>query len=184
MKRPILSVLFVAALLGVLVSSSSDHAVNGQTGVDSKQPLVRLQGIDHHYYDVVEMRGNVVLISFGATWCAPCSGELFALEELKHEYQGKPVKFFWVTVENEGQISDAGLKRYADQHKLSFPVLRDPTKTTLLQFSPKVRLPMIVLFDKDGHVDGPAQFGMSSDADNYKARMRERLDALLSPSTP
>ena len=184
MKRPILYVLFVAALLGVLVSSSSQHAVNGQTGADSKQPLVRLQGIDHHYYDVVEMRGNVVLISFGATWCAPCSGELFALEELKHEYQGKPVKFFWVTVENEGQISDAALKRYADQHKLSFPVLRDPTKTTLLQFSPKVRLPMIVLFDKDGHVDGPAQFGMSSDADNYKARMRERLDSLLSPSTP
>jgi peroxiredoxin len=183
MKRSILRVLLVAALLGGLAASFSRYAVNGQTGAESKQPVVRLQGIDHHYYDVMEMRGNVVLISFGATWCAPCSGELFALEELKHEYQGKPVKFFWVTVENEGQISDAGLKRYADQHKLSFPVLRDPTKTTLLQFSPRVRLPMIVLFDKDGHVDGPAQFGMSSDVDSYKERMRARLNALLSPSS-
>ena len=184
MKRRIPRVLFVAALLGALVSSSSLHAANGQTGSVSKQPLVRLQGIDRHFYDLVEMRGNVVLLSFGATWCAPCSGELIALEELKREYQGKPVKFFWVTVENDGQISDAGLKRYAEQHKLSFPVLRDPTKTTLLQFSPRVKLPMIVLFDKDGHLDGPAQFGMSSDADNYKARMRARLDTLLSASTP
>lgn len=179
MKRSILCVLFAPILLGVLFSSSSRYAVNGQTGTESKQPLIRLQGIDRHYYDLADMRGNVVLISFGATWCGPCSGELFALEELKHEYQGKPVKFFWVTVENDGQISDAGLKRYADQHKLSFPVLRDPTKTALLQFSPRVRLPMIVLFDKYGHVDGPAQFGMSSDADSYKAQMRVRLNRLL-----
>jgi peroxiredoxin len=179
MKRANLCALGVAALLNVLLFSDAPHTA-AQTG--AKEPLIRLQGIDRHYYDVAEMRGNVVLISFGATWCAPCSGELFALEALKREYQGKPVKFFWVTIENDGQISDAGLKRYADQHKLSFPVLRDPTKTSYLQFSPRVRLPMIVFFDKDGHLDGPAQFGMSSDADNYKTRMRARLDQLLSRS--
>lgn len=183
MKKSILSALFVAALLIGLHFSSWVITVNGQNGADSKQPLIRLQGIDQKFYDVAEMRGNVVLVSFGATWCAPCSGELFALEELKHEYQGKPVRFLWVTVENDGQISDSGLKRYAAQHKLSFPVLRDPTKTAYLQFSPRIRLPMIVLFDKDGHVDGPAQFGMSSDANTYKARMRARLDALLSPAS-
>jgi hypothetical protein len=58
--------------------------------------------------------------------------------------------------------------------------LRDPTKTTFLQFFPRVKLPMIVFFDKAGHLDGPAQFGMSSNADEYKTRMRTRLDTLLS----
>ena len=185
MKRMKPCLLFVAVLLAALLSSDTGQPVNGQTGAGTKQPLIRLQGIDRNYYDVAEMRGSVLLISFGATWCAPCSGELFALEELKREYQGKPVKFFWVTIENDGQISDSGLKKYADQHKLSFPVLRDPTKTVYLQFSPRVRLPMIVFFDKEGHLDGSAQFGMSSDVDNYKGRVRERLDTLLSPaSTP
>ena len=184
MKRTIPNFLLVAALLGALLSGAQP-TVNAQNGAESKQPLIRLEGIDHKFYDVAEMRGSVVLISFGATWCGPCSGELFALEELKHEYQGKPVKFFWVTVENDGQINDSGLKRYAVEHKLSFPVLRDPTKTAYLQFSPRLRLPMIVFFDKDGHLDGPAQFGMSSDANTYKARMRTRLDELLSQaSTP
>ena len=184
MKSAILRLLFVTALFGLLLSSSN-QSVSGQTGADSRPPLIRLQGIDHKFYDVAEMRGSIVLISFGATWCVPCSGELFALEELKHEYQGKPVKFFWVTIENDGQINDAGLKRYAAQHKLSFPVLRDPTKTAFLQFSPRVKLPLIVFFDKEGHLDGPAQFGMSSDAHTYKARVRARLDELLAQaSTP
>lgn len=184
MKNKILSIVFVAALFGVLLSSPQP-SVHGQAGADSKPPLIRLQGLDHKFYDVAEMHGSVLLISFGATWCGPCSGELFALEELTHEYRGKPVKFFWVTIENDGQINDAGLKRYVLQHKLSFPVLRDPTKTAFLQFSPRVRLPMIVFFDKDGHLDGPAQFGMSSDANTYKARMRTRLDELLAQaSTP
>jgi peroxiredoxin len=182
MKRTILKFLLVAALFGVLLSGAQPY-VSGQNGADSKQPLIRLEGVDHKFYDVAEMRGSVVLISFGATWCAPCSGELFALEELKHEYQGKPVKFFWVTIENDGQINDAGLKRYATQHKLSFPVLRDPTRTAFLQFSPRVKLPMIVFYDKDGHFDGPAQFGMSSDAKTYKARMRTRLDELLAQTS-
>ncbi len=185
MKRANLCLLLGAALLAALLFGDSPHSVNGQTGAAAKQPLVRLQGIDRHYYDVAEMRGSVVLISFGATWCAPCSGELFALQELTREYQGKPVKFFWVTIENDGQISDSGLKKYADQHKLSFPILRDPTKTVFLQFSPRVRLPMIVFFDKEGHLDGSAKFGMSSDVDNYKQQVRTRLDTLLSPaSTP
>ena len=182
MKRTSLKVLLVAALSGVLLSGSQP-LVSGQNGAESKQPLIRLEGIDHKFYDVAEMRGSVVLISFGATWCVPCSGELLALEELKHEYQGKPVKFFWVTIENDGQINDSGLKRYAAQHKLSFPVLRDPTKTAYLQFSPRIRLPMIVFFDKDGHLDGPAQFGMSSDAKTYKTRIRARLDELLSQAS-
>jgi cytochrome c biogenesis protein CcmG/thiol:disulfide interchange protein DsbE len=183
MKRANLCLLLVAALLAAVPSSATWQSANGQADAGPKQPLIRLQGIDRKFYDVAEMHGTVVLISFGATWCAPCSGELFALEELTHEYQGKPVKFFWVTIENDGQISDSGLKRYADQHKLSFPVLRDPTKTVFLQFSPKVRLPMIVFFDKGGRLDGPAQFGMSSDADNYKERVRARLDALLSQAS-
>ena len=73
MKRTILKVLFVAAWFGVL-QSGSQPLVNGQNGANSKQPLIRLEGIDHKFYDVAEMRGSVVLISFGATWCVPCSG--------------------------------------------------------------------------------------------------------------
>jgi hypothetical protein len=62
---------------------------------------------------------------------------------------------------------------------VSFPVLRDTAKMVFSEFSPRVRLPMIVLLDKDGRIDAPVQFGMRSPADAYKADLRARLNKLL-----
>jgi thiol-disulfide isomerase/thioredoxin len=125
-----------------------------------------------------------VLVSFGATWCAPCSTELRALEELLTEYRGQPVKFFWVSVERPEEVSNSALKRYARERKVSFPVLRDTGKMVFLQFSERVRLPMIVLLSKDGKVDAPVQFGMRAPAEAYKADMRARLNKLLAFPSP
>ena len=102
-----------------------------------------------------------------------------ALEELLREYREKPVKFFWVSVERPEEITNAALRRYAKERKVTFPVLRDTGKMVFLQFSPRVRLPMIVMLGKDGKVDAPVQFGMRSQLDAYKADMRARLNKLL-----
>ena len=145
-------------------------------------PLFKLQGVDGKIYDLAELRGHVVLVSFGATWCAPCTTELRALEQLLTEYRGKPVKFFWVSIEREGEVNDAKLRRYARERNLTIPVLRDTGKMVFTQFSNRVRLPMIVFLRKDGKVDAPIQFGMQSQPESYKADLRTRLNKLLAAS--
>jgi len=142
-------------------------------------PTLKLQGLDGKVYDLTEERGSVVLVSFGATWCPPCSAELRALEELLQEFHNKPVKFFWVSVERPEEATNASLKRYARERKVTFPVLRDTGKMVFLQFSSRMRLPMIVFLGKDGKVDAPVKFGMQTSADAYKADMRARLNKLL-----
>lgn len=142
-------------------------------------PLLKLQGLDGKVIDLSELRGSVVLVSFGATWCAPCSTELRALDEILSEYREKPVKFFWVSIERPEEITNAALRRYAKERKLSFPVLRDSAKMVFLQFTPRVRLPMILILGKDGKVDAPVQFGMRAPLDAYKDDMRARLNKLL-----
>ncbi len=166
---------FLAAVI-LLVTFGVSAA---QTRELPKDPLLKLQGLDGKVYDLSELRGSVVLVSFGATWCAPCSTELRALEELLGEYREKPVKFFWVSIERPEEVTNATLRRYAKERKLSFPVLRDTAKMVFLQFTPRVRLPMIVMLGKDGKVDAPVQFGMRAPLDAYKADMRARLDKLL-----
>jgi hypothetical protein len=49
-----------------------------------------------------------------------------------------------------------------------------------LQFADRVRLPMILMLNKDGKVVGPATFGVNSVPANYKADIRARLNKLLS----
>jgi peroxiredoxin len=167
--------LFVIGVLGAGLLP-----VSSQVKTVPAAPDMKLQGLDGRIHDMNDLRGNVVLVSFGATWCAPCSTELRALEELLAEYRGKPVKFYWVSVESSDQVTNAGLKRYAKERKVSFPVLRDTAKMVFSEFSARVRLPMIVLLSKDGRVDAPVQFGMRSPAEAYKADMRARLNKLLS----
>jgi peroxiredoxin len=166
--------LLAIAILGVVFLSASSQVKTAAT-----MPNMKLQGLDGRVYDINGLRGNVVLVSFGATWCAPCSTELRALEELLVEYRGKPVKFYWVSVESPDQVTNGALKQYAKERKVGFPVLRDTARMVFSQFSPRVRLPMIVLLGKDGRVDAPVQFGMRSPADAYKADMRARLNKLL-----
>jgi peroxiredoxin len=152
---------------------------SGQLQAVTSPPGLKLQGLDGQVYDLNDLHGNVVLVSFGATWCAPCSSELRALQELLGEYRNKPVKFYWVSIESPEQVNNGVLKRYAKERSVSFPVLRDTAKMVFSQFSPRVRLPMIVLLGKDGRVDAPVQFGMRSPPDAYKADMRVRLNKLL-----
>src|SRR5713101_7987176 len=170
---------FLIVLLAIGFLCVFSHPASGQIKTAAAEPKMKLQGLDGRVYDMADQRGNVVLVSFGATWCAPCTTELRALEELLTEYAGKPVKFFWVSVERPEEVSNSTLRRYAKDRKVSFPVLRDTARMVFLQFSPRVRLPMIVLLGKNGKVDGPAQFGMRSPAEAYKADMRARLNRLL-----
>lgn len=146
---------------------------------DAPAPSVRLKALDGKTYDTDEMRGEVVVVSFGATWCVPCVWELKAIEELKEEYAGKPVRFLWVSIEERERTTDRVLRRYAKSNRLTIPVLRDDDKRTFLQFSEVTRIPLVVFFDREGRYDAPAHRGMSSDITAYKQLVRKRVDALL-----
>ncbi len=167
-----------ALLISVFLIATSAVAM-AQAGTVPTDPSMKLQGLDGKVYDLADLRGSVVLVSFGATWCSPCTTELRALEQLLTEYRDKPVKFFWVSIEPRAEVSNGYLKQYAKERKLSFPVLRDDAKMVFSQFSSRVRLPLMILLNKDGKIDAPIKIGMQSQVDIYKADIRARLNKLL-----
>jgi thiol-disulfide isomerase/thioredoxin len=167
-------------LLSVLMACAPLLQARGAQPVreGDEEVSLKLKGLDGRSYDIKGMRGNVVLVSFGATWCQPCVAELRALEELKKEYSAKPVKILWINIEGDDEISDQGLREYVKKQKLTLPVLRDTAKLTYAQFSTRVRIPLVVFFDKNGNVVKPVRFGMAT-PEMYKTMVRERLDKLL-----
>ena len=140
----------------------------------------RLKGLDGKFYDTSEMRGDVLVVSFGATWCVPCAWEQVAVEELKVEYAGKPVRFLWVSIEDTKRVSNNILRHYVKERRMTVPVLRDPGGVALAQYERTgTRIPVVVFFDAGGHASGPAHKGMPQDITVYKQLVRERVNALL-----
>ena len=100
--------MLVAALLicSVTLLPHPARAQQAQQSSDEDEISINLKATDGRMYDLAKMRGNVVVVSFGATWCQPCAEELRALEQLRKEFEGKPVRFMWVSVEREEEASD------------------------------------------------------------------------------
>ena len=145
---------------------------------ERKEVGFRLKGLDGKIYDTAATKGEVWVVSFGATWCTPCTWELVAIEELKEEYAGKPVRFLWISIEDERRTPDGVLKKFAKQYRLTIPVLRDDG-VTFAQFSDSRRIPFVIFFDTEGRFAAPPHRGMASEPIQYKQMVRRRVDALL-----
>ncbi|HZT59550.1 MAG TPA: TlpA disulfide reductase family protein [Pyrinomonadaceae bacterium] len=175
----------VAAILVLtLLLAAPGSGAPAQQGIVTSNDVLKdagfkLKGLDGKFYDTSEMRGDVLVVSFGSTWCVPCISELVAIEELKEEYAGKPVRFMWVNIEDPRRTSNNILKYFVKEHRMTIPVLRDPGGEALGQYSSGTRIPVMVFFDRDGHVSAPVNHGMMQDITTYKQHLRERVNALL-----
>lgn len=150
---------------------------------ERKEIGFKLKAIDGKVYDTALTNGEVWVVSFGATWCTPCTWELVAIEELKEEYAKQPVRFLWISIEDEKRASNNLLKHYAKERRLTIPVLRDSDGEVFAQFSNSPRIPLVAFFDREGKFVAPAHRGMSQDIAEYKKLVRSRVDALLKAET-
>lgn len=75
----------------------------------------------------------VVVLTFGASWCAPCKKELPAYEKLARKYKGKKVVFLAVNID---QNKSKG-KKFMRQAKLkNVKALFDPKGSTIKSYDP------------------------------------------------
>ncbi len=168
-------------LLSVVIVAPSTATMQRQVAPPMARTNIgfKLKAIDGKVYDTSATGGEVWVVSFGATWCTPCTWELVAIEELKEEYANKPVRFLWISIEDERRASNNILKQYAKERRLTIPVLRDSDGAVFAQFSTTTRIPLVAFFDREGNFVAPAHRGMSSEISEYKKLVRGRVDALL-----
>jgi thiol-disulfide isomerase/thioredoxin len=162
MRTPFRVIFTVAFVLLALCCAQAQETAATAPAPDGEG--FRLKGLDGKFYDTSEMKGDVLVVSFGATWCVPCTWELVAIEELKEEYAGKPVRFLWVSIEETKRVSNNILRHYARERRMTVPVLRDPGGVALAQYDRvSTRVPVVVFFDREGRAQAPVQLGMSQD---------------------
>lgn len=67
-------------------------------------PEITLTGYDGREFRLSELRGQVVIVNFWASWCPPCREEAAYLEQTWRKYEGKAVVFVgvdWVDTKKE-----------------------------------------------------------------------------------
>lgn len=96
---------------------------------------------------LAEMRGEVVMINFWASWCGPCRQEMPILEELYSRYSRAGFTILGVNVEPDPADADKILKDIP----VSFPVLYD-TESKVSQLYSVEAMPSTILVDRDGNL--------------------------------
>ena len=92
-----------------------------------------------------DYKGNLIILNFWATWCAPCRREMPSLERLTHNYP--EIKVYAINMEKPNKLKAQDFFKFIGV--LSLDIYFDPKLKLVKQF--KMRgLPMSILIDKNG----------------------------------
>ncbi|MCY3583715.1 MAG: TlpA disulfide reductase family protein [Chloroflexi bacterium] len=113
------------ALLGVLVVAMTRDVGEERLGsVDPGIERVRaftLPNFDGEMVAIADYAEGPVFVYFWASWCAPCASEAPLIERLWAEYEPRGYTFIGINILD----SEAGARRFVEQHGLTFPMLID-----------------------------------------------------------
>jgi peroxiredoxin len=94
-----------------------------------------------------EQRGQVVMLNFWASWCAPCKQEMPHLNRLYDKYRDAGFVLLGVNVDDDPRKANEAAARMG----LRFPVLLDGGKTVSRLYDLNA-MPTTVVIDRDGRV--------------------------------
>lgn len=94
-----------------------------------------------------EYRGQVVMLNFWASWCAPCRQEMPLLEDLYKKYKPLGFTLLGVNVEQDSSKASTLLRNI----KVSFPILFDNENKVSKQYNVSA-MPTTVIIDRDGNL--------------------------------
>ena len=128
------------------------------------------------------LRGEVVVLAFGASWLPLSKTQLEGVRKLADEYSNRGVVVFWVSTESvepksKNYASDDQLKAFAQKYGLKVTVLRDPDGNVSKKFGVD-QLPSIIILDKNGNVAG-APIGGLDPQGNLAGQLAKHLDRVL-----
>jgi thiol-disulfide isomerase/thioredoxin len=99
-----------------------------------------------------DKEARVVLLSFMASFCAPCKKEMPWLQALHQQHKGKGLRVVMVAIDKEPEGQKI-IEELIAQNQITYPVLKDRYNVVALRWlGKKTLLPSVFLVSPDGTV--------------------------------
>jgi len=117
------------------------------------------------------LRGNVVVLDFMATWCAPCESQIINIKQIYNEYASKGVVFISIDVDTGETASQ--LLAFRNELGAAWDFVLDEDGIGMDPKYNAASIPTMLFIDKEGKIANRDVGVMSGDA------LRDVIDPLL-----
>jgi len=112
--------------------------------VETTAPDFTLETLAGESVQLSDLRGDVVLLDFWATWCKPCRFDMPHVDALYEEYKDDGLKVFGVNSERPEQAL-----AYLESNGFDFPTLKDPGMRVARLYRVRA-IPTFVVINREG----------------------------------
>jgi len=153
--RAWLGALLVAAPTGLVGCASSpptlrDNKINVYAvGERASAPVLRGERLDGTgTLDLTAHTGDVIVVNFWASWCAPCRTEADDLEQTYQATRDDGVTFLGIDTNDQRDAAKAFVRG-----RFTYPSVFDPAGRLALGFSvPPTAIPSTIIIDRQGRI--------------------------------
>jgi peroxiredoxin len=133
----------ILLVVGLLIASCSGTGVE----IGSVAPDFTVKDESGKPVKLSDLRGNLVLLNFWATWCIPCQDEAPDLHRLNQAFSGRKFRMMAVSVDTEWEVVHAFNKKY----QVSLPTYLDPGQQAARRYKVD-KFPETFIIDRNGSV--------------------------------
>jgi thiol-disulfide isomerase/thioredoxin len=128
--------------------SGTDGVVRCAPDERAAAPALGGELLDGQAYDPAAQRGQVVVVNFWGSWCAPCRAETDDLEQVYRATRGQGVAFLGINVRDDRDKAKAFLAG-----RVTYPSIFDPASRLALEFDlPPNAIPATIVLDRRGRI--------------------------------
>ena len=117
-----LQMFFLLVLISACSKKSQSDTQTDRTNSDSKIIVEKLEGDE---FNISDLRGEILVVDFWATWCKPCLGEIPEYNRFYEKYRNKGVKMVGIAMASG---NGSKIQQSVEKYEIKYPIYNSNNK--------------------------------------------------------